>query len=101
MWTTKIVGTGSCTPEKIITNHDLSKIVDTSDEWIRSRTGIGERRITEELTTAGLAAKAAQRALLDADMKAEDLELILVATSSPEHFFPSVEIGRASCRERV
>ena len=89
MWTTKIVGTGSCTPEKIITNHDLSKIVDTSDEWIRSRTGIGERRITEELTTAGLAAKAAQRALLDADMKAEDLELILVATSSPEHFFPS------------
>lgn len=86
---TKIVGTGSYVPEKIITNENLAKIVDTSDEWIRSRTGIGERRITEELTTAELAAEAAKKALSDANMKAEDLELILVATSSPDHFFPS------------
>ena len=71
-------------PEKRVTNDDLAKIMDTSDEWIRSRTGIGERRITEEKTTANLAAGAARKALDDSGMEACEIELILVATSTPE-----------------
>ena len=70
-------------PEKRVTNDDLAKIMDTSDEWIRSRTGIGERRITEEKTTANLAAVAARKALDDSGMEACEIELILVATSTP------------------
>lgn len=85
----KIAGTGSCVPETKITNEDLAERIDTSDEWIQSRTGIQERRITHNRTTSGLAAEAAKKALSDADMDAEDVELILTATSSPENFFPS------------
>ena len=76
-------------PEKRVTNDDLAKIMDTSDEWIRSRTGIGERRITEEKTTANLAAGAARKALDDSGMEACEIELILVATSTPEYYFPN------------
>lgn len=86
---TRIMGTGSFAPEKRVTNDDLAKIMDTSDEWIRSRTGIGERRLTEGLTTADLAAEAAKRALENAGMDPAEVELILVATSSPESFFPN------------
>ncbi len=89
MQTIKIVGTGSYVPERKITNMDLAEFMDTSDEWIRSRTGIGERRITDSMTTSQLAAKAAQKALLQAGIQAEDVDLIIAATSSPEYFFPS------------
>ena len=85
-----ITGYGSFVPDKILTNDDLSKMVDTSDEWITTRTGIKTRHITEDNeTTAYLASKAAKRALEQANLKAEDLELIIVATITPEMVFPS------------
>jgi 3-oxoacyl-[acyl-carrier-protein] synthase-3 len=85
-----IVGWGSFRPDKILTNHDLARIVDTSDEWIYSRTGIRERRIANEKeTTATLAFEAAARALQRADLHPSQVELIIVATSTPEYIFPS------------
>lgn len=87
--TTKIIGTGSYAPEQIVTNDDLAKIMDTSDEWIRTRTGIRERRITLGEGTAALAAKAAKRALEDAGVEAKDVDIIILATSSPDNCFPS------------
>jgi 3-oxoacyl-[acyl-carrier-protein] synthase-3 len=77
-------------PEKVLTNDELSKMVDTNDEWIWSRTGIRERHIaSEEQTTATLAERAARRALDMAYLNPADIELIIVATSSPEHIFPA------------
>ena len=85
-----IAGCGSFVPEKILTNDDLAKMVDTSDEWITSRTGIKVRHITTDSeTTAFLATKAAKKALDDANLEAGDLELIIVATITPEMVFPS------------
>ncbi len=86
----KIAGTGSYVPEHIVTNDDLAGFLDTSDEWIASRTGIRERRISTGENTSDLAAAAAQRALEDAGVKAEELDLILCATISPDCFMPSV-----------
>ncbi|WP_163529784.1 beta-ketoacyl-ACP synthase III [Halobacillus ihumii] len=86
-----IIGTGHYVPEKVLTNHDMEKIVDTSDEWIRTRTGIEERRIaSDDMDTSDLAFRAAENALKDADVKAEDLDMILVATVTPDQPFPSV-----------
>ena len=86
----KIIGTGSYLPEKIITNHDIEKIVDTSDTWITERTGIKERRVAgKDEASSDIAYKAARRALKAADMKATDLDLILVGTSTPDTLFPS------------
>lgn len=85
---TKICGTGSALPERIITNHDLEQMVDTTDEWIRERTGIGERRRAEGDTVASLAATAARNALKAANRAAEEVDLIIVATCSPEWFLP-------------
>ncbi len=87
--TTRIIGTGSFLPENIVTNEDLSRIMDTSDEWIRTRTGIRERHLVKEETTAGMAIEAAKKALDNAGMKAEELELILVATITGDHITPS------------
>ena len=85
-----IAGTGSCVPNKVMTNEDFMKIVDTSDEWITSRTGIRERRIAGPgETTATLAAQAARNALERAKMTPEEIELIIVATITPEMVFPS------------
>lgn len=85
-----IAGTGSYVPEKVLTNADLEKIVDTTDEWITSRTGIKERRIAAEgENTSDLATKAAERALEQAQIKAEDLDLIIVATISPDTITPA------------
>jgi 3-oxoacyl-[acyl-carrier-protein] synthase-3 len=85
-----IAGTGSCIPEKQLTNEDLTKMVDTSDEWITTRTGIKVRHIaTENQTTASLATDAAKKALRHADISAQDVELIIVATVTPEMVFPS------------
>jgi 3-oxoacyl-[acyl-carrier-protein] synthase-3 len=87
----QIIGWGYAVPEKVITNHDLEQIVETSDEWIRSRTGIEERRVAADPneTTATLAATAARRALEVADLHPSKLDLIICSTSSPEHVFPS------------
>ena len=85
-----IAGTGSFLPEKTLTNDDLSKIVETNDEWIVTRTGIKTRRIcSENESTATLATGAARRAIEDAGLTAEDIDLIIVATITPEMVFPS------------
>lgn len=87
--TTRIIGTGSYVPEQIVTNDDLAKIVETNDEWIRSRTGIGERRIATEDSTSDMAARAARRAMESAGIGPEEIDLILLATSSPDYCFPN------------
>src|SRR5437588_4172847 len=88
--TVSIVGTGSYVPENVLTNEDLSKIVDTSDEWITVRTGIKERRIAaKDETTSDMASKAALNALEQAKVKPEDIDLILVATATPDMLFPA------------
>lgn len=86
----QLLGTGSYTPEKILTNQDLEKMVDTNDEWITTRTGIRERRIAhEDQATSDLAVIAARRALESAGIEAGELDVILVATCSPDMAFPS------------
>ena len=88
--TVSIVGTGSYVPEKRVTNADMAKIVDTSDEWITTRTGIKERRIAaKDETTSEMATKAALKALEQAKVKPEELDLILVATATPDMLFPA------------
>ena len=89
MITSRIVGTGSYVPEQIVTNDDLAKIVETNDEWIRTRTGIRQRRIATSEGTADLAAKAAERAIEQAGIKPEEIDLIILATSSQDYCFPS------------
>src|ERR1700716_2183439 len=82
----RIAGWGKYLPERIMTNAELAKIVDTSDEWIRARTGIGERRIAApEETTCSLAVNAARVALKRAQVRPEDLDLIIVATCTPDY----------------
>lgn len=86
-----LIGTGHYVPEKVVTNFDMEKLVDTSDEWIRTRTGIEERRIAEEdMDTSEMAYRAAVKALEDADLTGQDLDMILVATVTPDTPFPSV-----------
>ncbi len=83
----KVVSTGSYLPDKVLTNFDLERMVDTSDEWITTRTGIRERRISEVETTSDMATEAAVRAL--GESSPEEVELIVVATATPDAFFPS------------
>lgn len=86
----RIAGIGSCLPDKVVSNNDLEKMMDTSDEWIRERTGIKRRHIAEENeTTASLAHVAAQRALDMAGIQASDLDLIVVATCTPDKVIPA------------
>jgi 3-oxoacyl-[acyl-carrier-protein] synthase-3 len=88
--TVSIVGTGSYLPEKILTNEDLSRLVDTSDEWITTRTGIKERRIAgKDEHTSDMAAKAALKAIEQAKISAADIDLILLATATPDMLFPA------------
>lgn len=86
-----IMGTGMYVPRKVITNEDISKIVDTSDEWIRERTGILRRHLAEkgELTSDG-AERAGRDALADAGVDPEELDMVIVATNSPDTLFPGV-----------
>lgn len=85
-----IIGTGSFLPEKILTNHDLEKIVDTSDEWISTRTGIKERRIVDtDKASSDMAIEASKKALKDANLTPEDVELVIVATMTSDMITPS------------
>lgn len=85
-----IIGTGSYLPKKVVTNKELEKIMETSDEWIRSRTGISARRVTDdEMATSDLATEAAERAMENAGITAKELDLIIVATVTPDMPFPS------------
>jgi len=86
----KIIGTGSYLPEKIVTNADLEKILDTSDQWIQDRTGIRERRIAhEDESSSDMAEVAAQRAMEAAGVNPEEIGLIVVGTTTPDLVFPS------------
>lgn len=92
--TGKICGTGSWTPDRVWDNNDLAKMVETSDQWIRERTGVVQRHIAkEDEDTVTMAAGAALKALEDAEMKAEEIDLILVATISPTEIMPCVACG--------
>lgn len=100
----RIAGTGSYLPEKILTNADLEKMVETTDEWIVSRTGIRERHIAAENEfTSDLAAQAARQAIAAAGISAQDIDLIIVATTTPDRIFPSTacllqsKLGIAGC----
>jgi 3-oxoacyl-[acyl-carrier-protein] synthase III len=86
----KIAGVGHYVPEKVVTNKDLEKLMDTSDEWIQERTGIKERRYFQEGidTTSNMGAKASMKALEMAGLKAEDVDMIVFATLSPDYVFP-------------
>ncbi|WP_301107796.1 beta-ketoacyl-ACP synthase III [Sporosarcina sp.] len=86
-----LLGMGKYNPPQVVTNQDLEKRIDTSDEWIRSRTGIEERRIADDQTnTSDMAFEAAKQALESAEISADQIGLILVATVTPDHSFPSV-----------
>jgi 3-oxoacyl-[acyl-carrier-protein] synthase III len=88
--TVSIIGTGSYVPEKILTNADLSRMVNTSDDWITTRTGIKERRIAaKDETTSDMAAKAALKAIGQAKISPKEINLILVATATPDMLFPA------------
>ncbi len=83
-------GVGSYLPERVLTNDELSKLVDTSDEWIVQRTGIRERHIAAPgETTSMLGEKAARAALANASLTPDDIDLVIVATSTPDYTFPS------------
>jgi 3-oxoacyl-[acyl-carrier-protein] synthase-3 len=87
---TRIAGCGAYLPERVLTNHELAARLETSDDWIRQRTGIGERRIAAEgELTSDLAVAAARRALQRAGMSGSDLDLIVLATATPDHTFPA------------
>jgi 3-oxoacyl-[acyl-carrier-protein] synthase-3 len=100
----RIVGTGSYLPERVVTNDELARTVDTSDEWVRTRTGIRSRHVAAEGQLASdLALPAAQRALQSAGVKPADIDLIIVATTTPDIIFPSTacilqsKLGIAGC----
>jgi 3-oxoacyl-[acyl-carrier-protein] synthase-3 len=104
MVTAGILGTGTALPEKVITNHDLEKIVDTTDEWIVSRTGIRERRQAEpDQTTSSLSVEASRKALEMAGLAPDDLDLIICSTISPDMPLPSTaayiqrQVGARDC----
>lgn len=86
----KICGTGSALPARTVTNDDLSKIMDTSDEWISSRTGIRTRHLAVDETTTGMSVEAARIALAEAGIEPEELDLIIAATLSPDHILPTL-----------
>jgi 3-oxoacyl-[acyl-carrier-protein] synthase-3 len=100
----RIIGTGSYLPEKVVTNDDLARMIDTSDDWIRTRTGIQSRHVAADGQLASdLALPAAQRALQSARVDAADIDLIIVATTTPDIIFPSTacilqsKLGVAGC----
>ncbi len=100
----RIAGTGSCLPEKIMTNADIEKVVDTTDQWIQERTGIKQRHIAQDHeTTCTMAVLAAKNAMQAAEVSPEEIDLIIVATTTPDNIFPSTaclvqkELGIIGC----
>ena len=88
-----VVGSGGYLPEKVLTNADIAKIVDTSDEWIQQRTGIKERHIAADgELTSDLAVAAARKALANANLTADDIDMIVMATSTPDNTFPAAAV---------
>jgi len=87
--TVEIVSTGRYLPDRVLTNHDLEEMVDTSDEWIRTRTGIRERRIADDMLAADMGAEAARCAMKKAGVEAGELDLIIVSTATPDRWLPS------------
>jgi len=90
MINTKIFGTGSYVPSKVLTNEDLKRFVDTSDEWIQSRTGIKERHIVTDEGTTDLAYEASLKAIEDSGIDKDEIDLVIVATVTPDNYFPGV-----------
>ena len=90
MYNSTIIGTGYYVPENIVTNDDLSKLMDTSDEWIRERTGIEQRRFATrgKDTTTSMGVRAAERAIEKAKINKEDIDFLIFATLSPDYYFP-------------
>lgn len=86
---TRIIGTGSCLPAAIVTNDDLAKIMDTSDEWISTRTGIRKRHLVKEETTTSMSVEAARRAMDNAGVTAEEIDLLIVGTLSADYVTPA------------
>ena len=87
----KVCGTGSYVPAHVMSNDDLARIVDTNDEWIRERTGIGRRHIIDGETTSYMAGQAAKKALEQSGIDPEEIDIILLATSSSETVYPSTQ----------
>ena len=86
----KVIGVGGYLPDKVVTNDELSKTVETSDEWIKERTGIQERRIADESeTTSSLGIQAAKNAIKNAGISSQDIDLIILATATPDNTFPA------------
>ena len=85
----RIIGTGSCLPERTVSNRELEKWVDTTDEWIRDRTGIAQRHLAVEETTVSMAVRAGKNALENAGADADEIDLIIVGTVSADMYFPS------------
>lgn len=83
-----ICGTGACVPARVMDNHELAQFVDTSDEWIRERTGVVRRHIAENETTVSMATEAGRQALEEAGIHPEEIDLIILATASPDQIFP-------------
>ena len=101
---TRIVGTGRYLPEKVLTNFDLEKIVDTTDEWIRTRTGVERRHVVaEDQTTSDMCVEAAKKAIEDAGVDVSEIDLVITGTTSPDLIFPNVStliqhrLGIPSC----
>lgn len=93
----RIVGTGSAVPKRRVTNDELGEFLDTSDAWIKSRTGIESRHLAVEETTTGMAAEASKRALADAGILPEQLDIIIAATTTPDRLCPTLHV---KCRVR-
>ena len=86
----KIIGSGSYLPDRVLTNQDLEKMLDTTDEWITTRTGIKQRHIiADDQVTSDMAYEASKKALQDANLVAQDIDLIILATTTPDKIFPS------------
>lgn len=93
-----IRGTGACVPKRILDNKEIAGFVDTSDEWIRERTGVRRRRIAEKETTVSMACEAGRQAVEEAGISPDEIDMILVATGSPDQIFRALPVG---CRKHL
>lgn len=88
-----ICGTGACVPERVLDNHKIAEFVDTSDQWIRERTGVLRRHIAEKETTVSMGAEAARQAIKESGISSDEVDLIIAATSTPDQIFPCTACG--------